>query len=208
MFAERARAYGADFAFCNLVGGQDELVFDGQSFVVDPTGAVRRPRRPVRGGAAGLRGARRRARRRSREPLADLAEVYAALVLGLRDYVAQERLPPRRRRRSRAGSTPPWWRCSPPTRSGRSTSAAWSCPRRIPAHETQAGRAEYRRQPGCRADRDPDRGGDGRVRERARRLLRRRRRPPAPRSRCRATRPGPRSPIWRPRTSRRGSAAT
>ena len=36
MFAERARAYGAHFAFCNLVGGQDELVFDGQSFVVDP----------------------------------------------------------------------------------------------------------------------------------------------------------------------------
>ena len=40
MFAERARAYGAHFAFCNLVGGQDELVFDGHSFVVDPDGEV------------------------------------------------------------------------------------------------------------------------------------------------------------------------
>ena len=38
MFAERARAYGAAFAFCNLVGGQDELVFDGHSFVVDADG--------------------------------------------------------------------------------------------------------------------------------------------------------------------------
>ncbi len=56
MFAERARAYGAHFAFCNLVGGQDELVFDGHSFVVDPERRGDRPRRPVRGGAAGLRG--------------------------------------------------------------------------------------------------------------------------------------------------------
>ncbi len=36
MFAERSRAYGAYFAFCNLVGGQDELVFDGQSLVTAP----------------------------------------------------------------------------------------------------------------------------------------------------------------------------
>ena len=40
MFAGAARAYGAHFAFCNLVGGQDELVFDGHSFVVDPSGEV------------------------------------------------------------------------------------------------------------------------------------------------------------------------
>ena len=40
MFALRAREYGTHLAFCNLVGGQDELVFDGQSFVVDPSGAV------------------------------------------------------------------------------------------------------------------------------------------------------------------------
>ena len=89
MFAERARAYGAHFAFCNLVGGQDELVFDGQSFVVGPDGAVARPRRAVRGGAAGLRGARRPAPGPLAEPLPDLDEVYAALVLGLRDYVGK-----------------------------------------------------------------------------------------------------------------------
>src|SRR5690606_16543389 len=40
MLAERARSYGAGFAFCNLVGGQDELVFDGQSMVVDRHGEV------------------------------------------------------------------------------------------------------------------------------------------------------------------------
>ena len=40
MFAARAREYGTHLAFCNLVGGQDELVFDGHSFVVDPSGKV------------------------------------------------------------------------------------------------------------------------------------------------------------------------
>ena len=86
MLAERARAYGAGFAFCNLVGGQDELVFDGHSFVVDASGSViaraaqfeeqllvcELPS-PAPGSLA--------------EPLDDLAEVYAALTLGLRDYV-------------------------------------------------------------------------------------------------------------------------
>jgi NAD+ synthase (glutamine-hydrolysing) len=86
MFAARARAYGAHLAFCNLVGGQDELVFDGQSFVVDPGGTVLARAAqfeeellvceiPATGVA------------RLAEPLADLAEVYGALVLGLRDYV-------------------------------------------------------------------------------------------------------------------------
>jgi NAD+ synthase (glutamine-hydrolysing) len=87
MFAERARAYGTHLAFCNLVGGQDELVFDGHSFVVDPTGQIvaraaqfeeellvcELPSSPLSGPLV--------------EPLPDLAEVYGALVLGLRDYV-------------------------------------------------------------------------------------------------------------------------
>ena len=86
MLAERARAYGAGFAFCNLVGAQDELVFDGHSFVVDAAGeTIARAAQfeeellicdyPSPGRLA--------------EPLSDLAEVYAALTLGLRDYVAK-----------------------------------------------------------------------------------------------------------------------
>jgi NAD+ synthase (glutamine-hydrolysing) len=86
MFAARARSYGTYLAFCNLVGGQDELVFDGHSVVVDPGGEVIAraaqfeeelliceipPGVPAR----------------LAEPLSDLAEVYGALVLGLRDYV-------------------------------------------------------------------------------------------------------------------------
>jgi NAD+ synthase (glutamine-hydrolysing) len=40
MFAQRARDNLACVAFCALVGGQDELVFDGHSFVVDHTGVT------------------------------------------------------------------------------------------------------------------------------------------------------------------------
>jgi NAD+ synthase (glutamine-hydrolysing) len=86
MFAARARRYGTHLAFCNLVGGQDELVFDGHSFVVDPSGEII------------ARAAQFEeelliceipspAPARLAEPLPDLAEVYGALVLGLRDYV-------------------------------------------------------------------------------------------------------------------------
>ncbi|HEX4669672.1 MAG TPA: NAD+ synthase [Solirubrobacterales bacterium] len=88
MFAERSRAYGTYFAFCNLVGGQDELVFDGQSLVTDPSGElIARAAQfeeellvceipPAGPGPIA-------------EPLSDLDEVYGALVLGLRDYVAK-----------------------------------------------------------------------------------------------------------------------
>jgi NAD+ synthase (glutamine-hydrolysing) len=40
MLAQRARDSLAGFAICNLVGGQDELVFDGHSLVVDHDGEV------------------------------------------------------------------------------------------------------------------------------------------------------------------------
>ncbi len=38
--AARARESGCSIAYVNQVGGQDELVFDGSSLVVDPTGTV------------------------------------------------------------------------------------------------------------------------------------------------------------------------
>jgi NAD+ synthase (glutamine-hydrolysing) len=88
MFGTLARAYGTHFAFCNLVGGQDELVFDGQSFVLDPSGEpIARAAQfeeellvcEVPSTTPGPLA----------EPLGDLAEVYGALVLGLRDYVAK-----------------------------------------------------------------------------------------------------------------------
>jgi NAD+ synthase (glutamine-hydrolysing) len=40
MLVTRARDTSAYFAFCNLVGGQDELIFDGHSVVLDDAGEV------------------------------------------------------------------------------------------------------------------------------------------------------------------------
>ncbi len=40
VIAERAKETGLAVIYCNLVGGQDELVFDGASFVLDKTGKV------------------------------------------------------------------------------------------------------------------------------------------------------------------------
>lgn len=40
MLKRRARNYDAHIAYANLVGGQDELVFDGHSLVMDPKGHV------------------------------------------------------------------------------------------------------------------------------------------------------------------------
>jgi NAD+ synthase (glutamine-hydrolysing) len=40
MLAGRARDYGVWICYTNMVGGQDELVFDGGSFVVNPGGEV------------------------------------------------------------------------------------------------------------------------------------------------------------------------
>src|SRR5215208_3338228 len=40
MLGVRASDYGCYVAFCNLVGGQDELVFDGHSLVFDPEGGM------------------------------------------------------------------------------------------------------------------------------------------------------------------------
>jgi NAD+ synthase (glutamine-hydrolysing) len=86
MFAARARAYGAHLAFCNLVGGQDELVFDGHSFVVDPGGEILARAAQFEEELL-LCEIPSPTPDRLAEPLADLAEVYGALVLGLRDYV-------------------------------------------------------------------------------------------------------------------------
>jgi NAD+ synthase (glutamine-hydrolysing) len=121
MVAERARENDVPMALCNCVGGQDELVFDGHSFVVDAEGRtlaraaqfepellvcdLELPRRqtvapdeaapvPI------LLDAERPTAaldpgppvpRRLAPPLADVEEVYRALCTGLADYIAKNR---------------------------------------------------------------------------------------------------------------------
>ena len=79
MIVELARDNGVTMAFCNLVGGQDELVFDGHSLIVTPDGEVT-ARAPQFDEALVLAGD-------IAEPLPPEEEVYRALVTGVRDYV-------------------------------------------------------------------------------------------------------------------------
>jgi NAD+ synthase (glutamine-hydrolysing) len=124
MLATRASDYGVIIAYVNLIGGQDELVFDGDSIVVAPTGELlaeaqlftdellicdieieqvfrarlhdARPRQNARQAPSSVRH-----RVLTEKPLSspdpispglpvhheDTPEIYAALVMGTRDYV-------------------------------------------------------------------------------------------------------------------------
>ena len=93
MLQSRARDHGLWVAYCNLVGGQDELVFDGRSAVIAPDGTV------VARGAAFTEdlvlaeidpepSTRYRVVPGGLAPSPEgLEDVYGALTLGLADYV-------------------------------------------------------------------------------------------------------------------------
>jgi NAD+ synthase (glutamine-hydrolysing) len=92
---ERVAASGVPLVYANLVGGQDELVFDGASFVMDAAGGIafRAPEfeetlvsvdfvcadrvEPLAGELA--------------PPLPATESAYRALVTGIRDYVSKNR---------------------------------------------------------------------------------------------------------------------
>jgi NAD+ synthase (glutamine-hydrolysing) len=127
MLVQRARDNLCAVAFCNLVGGQDELIFDGHSLLIDHEGSVlarapqftealvvatvdlqaaltarlrdTRLRRPAHAALPDVRHCGR-LERAAPEPVQGLggevtpplepeAEVYAALCLGVRDYVTK-----------------------------------------------------------------------------------------------------------------------
>ena len=97
LVADRARSLGVPIALCNSVGGQDELVFDGASVVVGPSGETLARAAQFDPElllcdlalAAPGDGAATPAGSRLAEPLPPEQEVYEALVLGLRDYVGK-----------------------------------------------------------------------------------------------------------------------
>jgi NAD+ synthase (glutamine-hydrolysing) len=131
MVAGRAADYGAYVGYVNLVGGQDELVFDGNSAIFGPRGELlahaasfredllihdidlattpfHRPHEKIHyeaEGAARLElavsdvllrapdeaGPKPKISPRTETPLEGAAEIYAAVVLGTRDYVHKQR---------------------------------------------------------------------------------------------------------------------
>ena len=82
--------------YANLVGGQDELVFDGGSFVLDAEGKLvaSAPQFEESLTAGGLRQRRAAACLLSAEPKEE-ALAYSALVLGVRDYLGKNGFPGR-----------------------------------------------------------------------------------------------------------------
>ena len=86
LLARRAGQCQASFAYVNQVGGQDSLVFDGQSCLVDAAGRLiaRAPQFVETLELVDLPGGGRVA-----PEMEPLEEVYAALILGLRDYLGK-----------------------------------------------------------------------------------------------------------------------
>lgn len=91
---ENVCSQGMSVVYANLIGGQDELIFDGNSFVLDQSGAVRahlqhcvedlqivefQGAQPVDATIV--------------EELSQEAQIYQALVLGVRDYIGKNGFP-------------------------------------------------------------------------------------------------------------------
>ncbi|MFP4161059.1 MAG: NAD+ synthase [Ectothiorhodospira sp.] len=88
----RVRETGLPVIYVNLVGGQDELVFDGHSLAVDADGELRLAAPPWREDGPVLEVRREAGRARlaggvMAPPQPAEASLYDALVLGVRDYV-------------------------------------------------------------------------------------------------------------------------
>ncbi len=90
VLADRVEATGIPAIYCNLVGGQDELVFDGDSFALNPDKSVcmRLPQFEEALGIVDFTAGCLQ----SDDLCAELpleAEAYKALVLGVRDYIGK-----------------------------------------------------------------------------------------------------------------------
>ncbi len=97
MMRQRVLTCGRPLVYAHLVGGQDEVVFEGRSFALDAAGAVvgRAPGFDEKLFAVTVRRAQG-----AIELIAEVApeqsveaDLWAALVLGVRDYVGKNRFP-------------------------------------------------------------------------------------------------------------------
>jgi NAD+ synthetase len=95
MLAELAAKHGIPIAFVNQVGGNDELVFDGGSCVVDARGRVLAalPLFEPAFAVVDLEAAPAQPLEAIEDP-AGVEQLAAALVLGIRDYFRKQNLPP------------------------------------------------------------------------------------------------------------------
>jgi NAD+ synthase (glutamine-hydrolysing) len=88
LLAQRSKENGLPLLYLNLVGGQDELVFDGRSKVFNAAGELTQSLAPFEEQLALVHLAGKAPVAAEIRPALDpLAEVYQALVLATRDYV-------------------------------------------------------------------------------------------------------------------------
>ena len=98
LLARRARENGVAIAYLNLVGGQDDLLFDGGSLLVEPDGRIA-ARAPVFVDALLMAEYDNTARKfraigwPAEPDVSREARVYAGLVRGIRDYVEKNHFP-------------------------------------------------------------------------------------------------------------------
>ena len=96
--AERARAVGLPLIYAHMVGGQDEVVFDGASFAVGADGSLKAQAPSFTENLLNV------SVKRSLDaielessvlptPLSDDAQLWEALVLGVRDYIGKNGFP-------------------------------------------------------------------------------------------------------------------
>ena len=99
ILAESAKYFNAAIAYCNLVGAQDELVFDGRSMIVDANGKLACYGKEFDEdlifadivcdgqGKVEIANIKADVQYPKKETMDPVAEVYKALVLGTADYV-------------------------------------------------------------------------------------------------------------------------
>lgn len=89
---KRQQEAALPIVYCNLVGGQDELVFDGQSFVLNGQGEVVQRAPALESGLYVVEfepGTGQVSAEPSQcvQPMAPVASIYQTIVLGVRDYI-------------------------------------------------------------------------------------------------------------------------
>jgi NAD+ synthase (glutamine-hydrolysing) len=95
---KRAREHKVPVVYCNLVGGQDEIVYDGQSFVMNAEGEITQ-RLPGFVEATAVVEIEELTNKlvpkvvRGNRPNETVADVYSALVLAVKDYINKNGFP-------------------------------------------------------------------------------------------------------------------
>jgi NAD+ synthase (glutamine-hydrolysing) len=86
MVSELAATYRVPFYYCNAIGGNDELIFDGNSFAIDAEGKTLFQ---MPGFLEDVGVTESSAKPFSASDLSPEQEIYEALVLGVRDYFSK-----------------------------------------------------------------------------------------------------------------------